>query len=47
MKKYSTPEMKALAFAAMEAIAEDPTYTASNSNDTSMGWGDQGGQVNG
>ena len=47
MKKYSTPEMKALAFAAQEAIAEDPILTSQNTNEVHMGWGDQGGPVNG
>lgn len=46
MKKYSTPEMKALAFAAMEAISADD-ITSQNSNDVVMGWGDQGGPANG
>ena len=47
MKKYSTPEMKALAFAAQEAISNDD-YNSLNCNDISMAWGGtQGGPVNG
>ena len=46
MKKYVTPEMKALAFAAMEAISFDD-LTSKNSNDIEFSYGGNSGQVNG